>query len=164
MSSRSGGTLSAPAFSWGRRTMFAALVAFAVACMDTNGPPGSPTAPPAGQPTPTPQSPYPPPPDITGPAVLYVRASPSSYGSDAYLMSLGADSAFVIELPNGPLSWGWAGRYERRDSVVIFHYNAWSAAGALGATGIVRGDTMFLKYNVIMQLTDFEDGMYVRSR
>jgi hypothetical protein len=46
--------------------------------------------------------------------------------------------------------------------VLVFHYNAWSAAGALGARGTLRGDTLLLRYNIIMQLTDFEDGVYVR--
>ena len=46
--------------------------------------------------------------------------------------------------------------------MLAFHYNAWSAAGELGARGTLRGDTLLLRYNRVMHMTDFEDGVYVR--
>jgi hypothetical protein len=95
--------------------------------------------------------------------VRFQRVSPARYGSDAYVLSLGADSAFVVVFADGSSSGGWSGRYERADSVIVFHYNAWSAAGELGARGTLRGDTLLVRYNDIMQLTDFEDGVYVRA-
>jgi hypothetical protein len=166
MPSRSDRTLFVPALSWKRCMLLAALLPLATACMDGNGPTSAALGRPGSVPpqSPQPPAPLPPPPTISGPAALYQRVTPSSYGSDAYLLSLGADSAFVIEFPDGSSSWGWAGRYERTDSTIVFHYNAWSAAGGLEGRGTLRGDTLFIKYNVIMQMTDFEDGAYVRSR
>lgn len=146
-------------------TIFAAIVAASIlltACVDSTA--SSPAT--ATQPTakPNPQPAPPPPPTINGPSALYRRTTPATYGSDAYALSLGADSAFVIIFPQGDRYWGWAGRYERADSVVVFHYNAWSAAGDLSARATIRGDTLLLRYNSIMQMTDFEDGVYVRDR
>jgi hypothetical protein len=102
-------------------------------------------------------------PTITGPAVLYQRVSSARYGSDAYLLSLGPDSAFVIVLPGGGTHWAWSGTYGRADSVLVFRYNAWNAAGESSARGTLRGDTLLLRYNDIMQMTDWEDGVYVRA-
>jgi hypothetical protein len=110
----------------------------------------------------TPVAPTQQPPTIAGAAVLYRRVSPLSYGSAvSYLLSRDADSAFTIIFPDGSKSWAWSGRYERADSVLTFHYNARSGAGEFGARGIIHGDTLFLRYNVLMQLTDFEDGVYI---
>jgi hypothetical protein len=95
--------------------------------------------------------------------VRYQRVSPARYGSDAYVLSLGADSAFVIVFADGSRHGGWSGRYARTDSVIFFRYNAWSTAGALDARGTLRGDTLLVQYNTVMQLTDFEDGVYVRA-
>jgi hypothetical protein len=111
-----------------------------------------------------PTNPSLPPPTLAGPVARYQRVSPARYGSDAYVLSLGADSAFVIVFADASSSGEWSGRYARTDSVLVFHYNAWSAAGELGARGTLRGDTLLLRYNLVMQLTDFEDGVYVRSR
>ena len=34
--------------------------------------------------------------------------------------------------------------------------------GRVGARGTLRGDTLLLRYNRVMNMTDFEDGVYVR--
>jgi hypothetical protein len=119
----------------------------------------------------TPALPPPPPnspatPADTSPDALYQRVSPLSYGtSDAYwLSSSGGNGTFQMILPDGLSLWPWAGRYTRADSVLVFRYNAWSAAGELTARGIVRGDTLVLRYDGIMQMMDFQDGVYVRPR
>jgi hypothetical protein len=108
-------------------------------------------------------------PTIAGPSVLYQRVSSMQFGTtDAYLLSLGIDSAFTILYPGpgGVSYWAWSGRYQRAegDSVLVFHYNAWSLAGELAARGTVRGDTLLLEYNDIMAMTDFESGVYVKAR
>ncbi len=132
----------------------------------TTGPSRPPSAPITPITPITPATPTPQPPTITGPAVLYQRISPQlSYGSaDAYLLSLGPDSAFTIIFPIGTESAGWSGRYARAGSLLAFLFKAWSAAGPLEAGGTVRGDTLFLRYNTLMQLTGFEDGVYLESR
>jgi hypothetical protein len=94
--------------------------------------------------------------------VRYQRVSPARYGPDTYVLSLGADRAFVIVFADGRVSGAWSGRYARADSVLVFHYNASRVAGELAAHGTVRGDTLLLQYNFAMNMTDFEDGVYVR--
>ena len=152
-----------------RCALLTALVSLA-ACDYAVRAPAPPTSPPYVSSPPSVPSPPaapgrpadPPPPTIAGAAVLYRRASPlSNGGEDSYLLSREADSAFTIIFPNGSKSWGWSGRYERADSVLTFHYNATSGAGELRARGIIRGDMLFLQYNLAMQLTDFEDGVYI---
>jgi len=32
----------------------------------------------------------------------------------------------------------------------------------MGSTGTIRGETLTVQYNLIMQLTDFEDAVYTR--
>lgn len=137
------------------------LLALAGGCTDVTRPAPTPTGGPSAPAIPMmPTSP----PVITAPDVLYQRVSPLSYGaSDAYWLSAGADSTFVIVFPDGTTHRGWSGRYTRADSVLVFRYNAWSAAGELSARGTLRGDTLLLEYNPLMQMTDFEDGVYVRA-
>jgi hypothetical protein len=108
-------------------------------------------------------APLPPAPTISGPAVLYERRSPSAFGwTDAYLLSTGADSTFLIVGPRNETSWALAGRYARADSVLTFRYNGWNVQGPWEARGIVRGDSLILRYNAVMIGSDFEDGVYVR--
>lgn len=144
-----------------RRALLAVLLPIAAGgCADST--PASPA--PRQVPVPTIPPPSPPQaPSIPEPTVRYERVTPLSYGaSDAYLLSLSADSTFAIIFPNGRTFAAWSGRYSRSDSVLTFRYVAWSAAGELLARGTIRGDTLLLRYNTIMQLTDFEDGDYVR--
>lgn len=56
----------------------------------------------------------------------------------------------------------FTGRYARADSIVTFDWDGWSTAGPWGATGTFRGDSLVVKYNPVMQMTDFIDGTYVR--
>lgn len=147
------------------RTLFAAILALSIVlaagCLDTA--PSSPAT--ASQPVAKINPPPPPPtlPTITAPSALFRRITPASYGSDSYLLSLAADSAFILIFPNGEMYGAWSGRYERADSVLIFHFQGPSPAGELTARGTLRGDTLLLRYDELMQMTDFEDGVYVRD-
>jgi hypothetical protein len=38
----------------------------------------------------------------------------------------------------------------------------WSSAGPWGAAGTLGGNSLTVRYNLIMQMTDFEDAIYVR--
>ena len=48
------------------------------------------------------------------------------------------------------------------NGVITFAWEGWSVAGSWGATGTIRGDRLTVQYNLIMQLTDFEDAVYAR--
>jgi hypothetical protein len=55
----------------------------------------------------------------------------------------------------------WAGRYAVAGAVVNFDWDGTSAAGPWGATGTLEGNSLTVQYNLIMQLTDFENAVYV---
>lgn len=69
------------------------------------------------------------------------------------------NGAFVLQYPSAE----YRGRYTEANSVVTFHWEGWSVAGPWGATGELHGDALSVRYNLIMQLTDFEDAVYVRA-
>jgi hypothetical protein len=58
----------------------------------------------------------------------------------------------------------YKGRYKQTNDSVSFTFEGWSAAGPWGTTGTLTGDTLTVRYNIIMALSDFEDAMYVRKR
>jgi len=57
---------------------------------------------------------------------------------------------------------GYRGGYEDTNGVIMFEWEGWSVAGPWGATGTLKADSLTVQYNHIMQLTDFEDAVYVR--
>lgn len=58
--------------------------------------------------------------------------------------------------------WSYHGSYTVTADVIVFEWDWWSAAGPWGATGTLEGDTLTIRYNQLMGLYDFEDGVYVR--
>jgi hypothetical protein len=48
------------------------------------------------------------------------------------------------------------------NGLITFAWEGWSVAGPWGATGSITDDSLSVRYNVIMQLSDFEDGVYLR--
>jgi hypothetical protein len=58
----------------------------------------------------------------------------------------------------------YKGRLTQTNNSVSFTWEGWSVAGPWGATGTLRGDTLTVGYNMIMVLSDFVDGVYLRKR
>jgi hypothetical protein len=125
------------------------------------------------------QSPSPPPPpasapafpSLTRPGVIYL-GDPSIY--DAYIsyhwskiatrFVFYQDSTFALQFSSQRWSFfEYNGRFTRRDSLITFDWDGWSVAGPWGASGTLKGDSLTVAYNLIMQLTDFIDGVYVRK-
>lgn len=73
------------------------------------------------------------------------------------------DSTFALQFAGAVRVLEYQGRYTRADSTITFDWDGWSLAGPWGATGQLSGDSLAVKYNVIMMLTDFMDGTYVRQ-
>ena len=69
------------------------------------------------------------------------------------------DGAFVLRYQG--LGLEYRGGYTESNGVIVFDWEGWSSAGAWGATGTLKGDTLTVRYNTIMALTDFEDASYV---
>ena len=119
------------------------------------------------------QAPTPPPPSTPtassvivyeGPPDLYDFASSYHNGSVTTHYMLYGDSTFALEFVSprfGPFS--YTGRYKRTNSRIVFSWNAWSAAGPWGAEATLTGDSLKVTYNLVMMMTDFVDGTYVRA-
>ena len=101
-------------------------------------------------------------PPLTGPARTFVfdrqLSFPVSHYTFASRFVLCDNGAFVLQYP----TFGYRGGYTESNGVITFAWEGWSTAGPWGATGTIRGDTLTVQYNLIMQLTDFEDAVYVR--
>jgi hypothetical protein len=146
-----------------------------MACMDVLGA-RNPTAPPSD-----PNRPLPPPPATDGPppafptvsdAVIYDGPTPlydeltSYHGSSLpsrYVLF--NDGKFQLQFSSFRFGiFSYTGQYSRTDSLVNFAWDGYSAAGPWGSTGTVRGDTLTVRYGMVMMMSDFIDGDYVRSR
>ena len=54
----------------------------------------------------------------------------------------------------------YRGGYTESNGVITFQWEGWSIAGPWGATGTLKDGSLTVQYNLIMQLTDFEDAVY----
>jgi hypothetical protein len=117
---------------------------------------------PVPQPAPLPTGRYP---TITGPArVLVYRDSPFPRVASYTLTSrfvLYDDGRFALQYEN-PIG-EYRGTYSTSNDVVSFTWDGWSVAGPWGAQATLSRDVLSVRYNLIMQLTDFEDADYARD-
>ena len=143
-----------------RRSAFAALLALFAACGSSG-----PTSPTGTNPFTTPfVLKFLP---LSGPARTFIFDRELSFPVSDYTKTsrlvLYDNGAFVLEYPKLGEG-GYRGRYKEASGVVTFEWEGWSAAGPWGATGILKGESLTVQYNVIMQQTDFEDAVYVLMR
>ncbi len=75
------------------------------------------------------------------------------------------NGTFMLQLvdPNSTQILNYLGRYQEANGVITFDWDGSSKAGPWGATGTLSGKSLTIQYNLIMQLTDFEDAVYVRT-
>lgn len=81
----------------------------------------------------------------------------SSYTLASYFV-LYDSGAFALVFPT--IGVDYRGTYTQVDGVVTFTWEGWSTAGPWGATGMLADGTLSVRYNIIMQLSDFEDAVY----
>jgi hypothetical protein len=117
---------------------------------------------PAGPPNKdSPRLPFPEP--LPNTAGIYDRISGSFIpGSSRYVLY--GDGTFSLQYVRP--DWGffeYPGRYSRSGSLFTFDFDGSNTAGSWLADGILRGDSLIVKYNIVMQLADFEDGVYLRT-
>jgi hypothetical protein len=58
----------------------------------------------------------------------------------------------------------YTGRLLHAGATLDLRFDAQSSAGPWIATGSLRGDTLSVSYNTVMELSDFTGGNYIRSR
>lgn len=118
----------------------------------------------------TPPAPFTPPfPTVPSGAVVFDRASSSSFhGKQRFVLF--ADSTFSLQFvresgafPPNPSSFAYSGRFSRADSALKLEFAASNTAGPWTATAVLRGDSLSVEYGDIMRLADFEDGVYVHA-
>jgi hypothetical protein len=137
------------------------LLVLAAACGGTPAAPAAPAAPTAvaESPSPAPPSNFPP---LTGPFRTFVFARDLSFRVADYTRT----SQFVL-YDNGAFELqyiglgSYRGQYTLSDDTVVFEWEGWSTAGRWEATGTLRGGELAVRYNLVMQLTDFDDAVYV---
>lgn len=94
---------------------------------------------------------------IHQPARVYLAAHSSPRPSRYVLYGGGT---FVLQYAGGP---DYRGRYVEQNAAITFEWEGSSRAGPWGATGSIGDDTLSVRYNTIMALSDFEDGVFVRT-
>jgi hypothetical protein len=124
----------------------------------------TPTSPP---PVPAPATPptatFPP---LDGPSRTFTFDHELSYPVSGYTKQsrfvLYDNGAFVLQYV--ATGGAYRGKYDETNGAIAFTWQGWSSAGPWGATGKLAGDSLTVQYNLIMQLTDFEDAAYTLTR
>jgi hypothetical protein len=68
------------------------------------------------------------------------------------------NGAFVLQYVS--LGGEYRGGYTESNGVITFQWEGWSIAGPWGATGMLKDGSLTVRYNLVMQLSDFEDAVY----
>jgi len=151
-----------------RRCALAVLLMLAAACADSG--PTSPTVTDRTTPlrvSPAPIPPTPAFPPLSGPSRTFTFDRELSYRVSEYTrhsrFTLYDNGAFVLRFPSVGEG-GYRGGYSVVDGTVTFAWEGWSTAGPWSATGTLKGDSLTVQYNLVMQFTDFEDAVYVLTQ
>jgi hypothetical protein len=148
-----------------RRVAVVVLLSILPSCGGSG--PTSPTRTPSTT-LPSPPAPTPPPPatfpPLSGPSRTFgfdreLSHPVSSYTKESRFV-LYDTGAFVLQFVG--LGIEYRGGYTEANGFIVFEWEGWNIAGPWGATATVNGDSLTVRYNLIMQLTDFEDAVYVR--
>lgn len=144
-----------------RRGAVVVLLMLSVACGSSapTSPTGTSQAPAVPSATPQPPTNFPP---LAGPSRTFIFDRDLSYPVSNYTRQsrfvLYDNGAFVLQFLG--LVADYRGRYTDANGVMTFEWEGWSVAGPWGATGTVRGNALTVQYNLVMQLSDFEDAVY----
>jgi len=103
-------------------------------------------------------------PGVAPRAGTYVMGSPSNQGwpspnTPRYVV--GDDGRFELQYP-GIVAYRGTYKYSEETGLITFGWEGSSLAGPWGATGSVRDDVLTVRYNLIMQMSDFEDSSFTR--
>jgi hypothetical protein len=103
-------------------------------------------------------------PPVPATARVYLADGPLSYPISDYTTAsryvLHDGGTFSLQYPSlGGLQ--YVGTYRQEDARVTFVF---SADGLWDATGTLNGDSLEVRYNLNMELSDFENAVYRRSQ
>jgi hypothetical protein len=95
------------------------------------------------------------------PARVYASAAPLNHPLAPWTVAsrfvLYDDGMFVLQY-GGPTD--YPGTYKEANGSVTFEFQGWSTAGSWDATGTIVGTTLTVRFNIVMQMSDFEDASY----
>ena len=69
-----------------------------------------------------------------------------------------ANGAFALQYVS--LGGEYRGAYTEAGGLLTFEWEGWSTAGPWEAWGALRDGELSVRYNLVMQMTDFEDAVY----
>jgi hypothetical protein len=104
---------------------------------------------------------------LTGPATSYQYYGPILYPVSSFTVTsryvLYDNGAFSLEYPSSPAGGGkLAGVYQRQGDGISFQFVPGGLDGT--AKGTLNGDLLEIRYSEIMQHSDFENAVYIRSQ
>jgi hypothetical protein len=102
-------------------------------------------------------------PEASGFAAVYDRDGPDRFGfRSRYVFH--RDGTFSLQYANTRSGFvEYPGRYAVSDSRIELDFDGWSVAGPWTATGTLAGRELRVEYNIIMWLSDFDNGLYLLS-
>jgi hypothetical protein len=130
---------------------------------------------PASRGTPPPSPPATPvqPPVQRGRAIALYEGAESLYaalagyhgGTPASRYIFYESGAFVLQFTSARFGqFEYDGEYFRGDTLVTLRFSGWSVAGPWLADATLKGDTLSVRYNLIMAMSDFAAGRYYQVR
>jgi hypothetical protein len=157
-----------------RGTVALVALAASLGCsgVSSDGPLPDPVAPPGGPPPPITYGSPPPFPAISdavaiynGPVGLYDFFSAMHGSSLPTRYVFFRDSTFQMQFASARYGvFSYPGRYSRTEATFTFAWDGSGPGAPWGATGTLRGDTLDIRYNLNMSMSDFFDGPYVLVR
>jgi hypothetical protein len=145
-----------------RRGAVVVVLVLSAACGSSGptAPTGTGQPPALASPPPSPTTNFPP---LSGPSRTFIFDHELSYRVSDYTTRsrfvLYSNGAFVLQYAG---LGEYRGGYTDANGIITFEWEGWSAAGPWGASGTRKGDSLTVQYNLIMQMTDFEDAVYVQ--
>src|SRR5215204_4360330 len=100
-------------------------------------------------------------PPLSGPSRTFVFDRELSYPVQDYTrksrLVLYDTGAFVLRYDD---IGDYRGGYTESNGVITFDWEGWSVAGPWGASATLERTSLTIRFNFIMQMTDFEDAVY----
>jgi hypothetical protein len=101
-------------------------------------------------------------PALSGPSRTFTFDHELTYPPTAYTKQshfvLYENGAFALKYVS--LGLEYRGGYTESNGVITFEWEGWSGAGPWGASGTLKDGSLTVRFNAVMQMTDFEDGVY----
>jgi hypothetical protein len=101
-------------------------------------------------------------PALSGPSRTFTFDHELTYPPTAYTKQshfvLYENGAFALKYVS--LGLEYRGGYTESNGVITFEWEGCSGAGPWGASGTLKDGSLTVRFNAVMQMTDFEDGVY----